>query len=150
MSEKALQRRPGDGWRALVGQHASAEFGNAFKADAVLEASVLHGPLVGPGQIAAFFAATGSGMYEALSFTAEADAGASTYLEWTGRAFGLDLAGATIITREPGGLIARVSLYHRPYAVVLKFASELATRLADKVDPWPLAGADRTPPAVHG
>lgn len=132
--------------------HASTEFGSAFTPDAALEASVLNGPLVGTGQIAAFFAATSSGMYETLSFTAEVNAGPSTYLEWAGRAFGLDLAGITIVTRDPAGLIERVSLHHRPFRVVQKFAAELATRLADKVDPWLLAGSPdgALPPTVRG
>src|SRR5271155_5828380 len=93
MSENRLQRPPGGAWRALVAEHGSAQFGDAFTSDAVLDASVLNGSLVGPAQIAAFFAATSSGMYEALSFTAEVDTGSRAYLEWAGRAFGLDLEG---------------------------------------------------------
>jgi len=152
LSEKTPQKPPGDNWRALVSKHASREFGSAFQGDALLEASVLNGPLVGTAQIAAFFAATSSGMYEALSFTAEVNAGPSTYLEWSGRAFGLDLGGTTIVTRDPAGLIKRVCLYHRPYTAVLRFAAELATRLADEVDPWLLAGSPdgAAPPAVRG
>ena len=140
---------PGANWRTLIGKHGSAEFAAAFAPEAVLEASVLNGPLIGSAQIAAFFAATSSGMYEALSFTAEVNTAPSTYLEWAGRAFGLDLAGVTIVTRNAAGLIERVSLHHRPYPVVVQFAAELATRLAGKVNPWVLAGSpDQAPPTA--
>jgi len=147
MSKNTPQKPPGAAWRALVAKHGSTQFEDSFTSDAVLEASVLNGSLVGPAQIAAFFAATSSGMYEVLSFTAEVSTGSRTYLEWTGRAFGLDLEGVTIVARNPAGLIERVSLHHRPYSVVMKFAAELATRLVGKVDPRLLAGSPLEAPA---
>src|SRR5271156_5182004 len=103
MGDNTSRNPPGARWRQLVGKPGSAEFTAAFAPDAVLEASVLDGPLVGPQEIAAFFVATTSGMYEALSFTAEVEAGSSLYLEWSGRAFGLDLSGVTIVTRDAVG-----------------------------------------------
>jgi hypothetical protein len=121
---------PGADWRALVRKNGTPEFHAAFAHDAMLEASVLDRPLVGSDEIGAFFAATTGGMYEHLSFVAEMKAGYTTLLEWTGRAFGLDLRGATIVTRNAAGQIQTVRLFHSPHPVVVKFASELAGRLA--------------------
>src|SRR5271156_2983848 len=145
MSEGTPQEPPGANWRALVAKVGGREFVEAFAPTAVLEASVLAGSLIGPAQIAAFFAATSSGMYEALSFTTEVNGGSTTYLEWASRAFGLDLGGATIVSRNAAGLIERVSLHHRPFPVVLNFAAELATRLIGRVDPWALAAPAKLP-----
>jgi hypothetical protein len=85
--------------------------------------------------IAAFFAATAGGMYDALAFTHETVDGRKTYLEWEGKAFGKDAGGTTILTRGETGLIASVRLYHRPFQIVQQFSAELAKRLKGKVDP---------------
>ncbi len=86
------------------------------------------------GRHAAFFAATASGMYDALGFTHETVDGRKTYLEWEGKAFGEDVGGATILTRDEAGLIVGVRLYHRPLQMVRRFSVELAKRLKGKID----------------
>src|SRR5262249_53061243 len=92
-------------------------------------------PCVGAAAIASFFAATTSGMYESLAFTNETVDGRKTYLEWEGKAFGKDVGGTTILTRDEAGLIQSIRLYHRPLQVVLEFSQELAKRLEGRVDP---------------
>jgi enoyl-CoA hydratase len=85
--------------------------------------------------IAAFFAATAGGMYDTLAFTNETVEGRKTYLEWEGKAFGKDIGGATILTRDETGLIVDVQLYHRPLRLVQQFSAELVKRLKGKVHP---------------
>ena len=123
------QRAPGHDWIAIVRKHGTAEFGKAFAAHPTLDASVLGGPCVGVQAIAAFFAATSSGMYETIEFTHETTDGMKTYLEWQGTAFGKQVRGTTILTRNHEGLIEHIQLYHSPLQVVVEFARELAKRL---------------------
>jgi len=94
--------------------------------------------LIGPEAIGAFFRAT-SGMYQSIAFTSQTDRGGRSCLEWEGRIFDKDVAGATIITRNTSGLIHSVRLYHRPFTVVGPFATELGARLSGKVDQSVLA-----------
>jgi hypothetical protein len=142
MSVGNSARKPGDDWRAIVrNNNGSKEFATAFVAEPVLYASVLNGPCVGVDAIAAFFAATTAGMYESLAFTNETVDGLKTYLEWEGKAFGKDVGGTTVLTRNEADLIQSVRLYHRPLQVVLLFSVELAKRLQGKVDPSLLSTA---------
>ena len=141
MSIENSARKPGDTWRAIIRKNGSAEFGAAFVAEPVLYASVLNGPCVGIDAIAAFFAATTAGMYESLAFTNETVDGLKTYLEWEGQAFGKDVGGTTVLTRNEADLIQSVRLYHRPLQVVVLFSEELAKRLQGKVDPSLLSTA---------
>ena len=123
------QPAPGHDWIALVRKHGTAEFSWAFAPNATLDASVLNGPCVGLAAIAAFFAATSGGMYETIEFTHETTTGRKTYLEWQGTAFGKQVRGTTILTRNHEGLIEHIQLYHSPLQVVVEFARELAKRL---------------------
>jgi hypothetical protein len=68
-------------------------------------------------------------MYETLEFTHEATSGRKTYLEWQGTAFGKQVRGTTILTRNHEGLIEHIQLYHSPLQVVVEFARELEKRL---------------------
>ena len=135
MSVENSARKPGDEWRAIVRKNGSKEFAAAFVSEPVLYASVLNGPWVGVDAIAAFFAATTAGMYESLAFTNETVDGLKTYFEWEGKAFGKDVGGTTILTRNEAGLVQSIRLYHRPLQIVVLFAAELAKRLRGKVDP---------------
>ena len=123
------QHAPGQDWISIVRQNGTAEFGRAFAPHPTLDASVLNGPCVGVQAIAAFFAATSGGMYETIEFTHEATSGRKTYLEWQGTAFGKQVRGTTILTRNHEGLIEHIQLYHSPLQVVVEFARELAKRL---------------------
>ncbi len=128
------QHVPGHDWISIVRQNGTAEFGKAFAPHPTLDASVLNGPCVGVEAIAAFFAATSGGMYETIAFTHETTNGRKTYLEWQGKAFGKQVGGATILTRNTEGLIEHIQLYHSPLQVVVEFSRELAKRLQGKVD----------------
>jgi hypothetical protein len=120
------QHAPGQDWIAIVRKNGTAEFGKAFAANPTLDASVLNGPCVGMEAIAAFFAATSGGMYETIEFTHEITNGMKTYLEWQGKAFGKNVGGITILTRNNEGLIEHIQLYHSPLQVVVDFSRELA------------------------
>ncbi len=134
MSVSTPTRLPGAEWLEIVRKNGTNEFAAAFVPNAALETSVLNGPCVGVDAIAAFFAATAGGMYDALGFTHETVDGRKTYLEWEGKAFGEDVGGATILTRDEAGLIVGVRLYHRPLQMVLRLSAELAKRLQGKID----------------
>ena len=140
MSLRTASRSPGADWQALVRKSGTKEFGAAFAPTPVLDTSVLCGSCRGVDAIAAFFAATTSGMYDALTFTSETVEGAKTYLGWEGKAFGEDVGGATILTRNDAGLIQSIRLYHRPLQIVRLFSAELAVRLKGKLDPSLFSG----------
>jgi hypothetical protein len=112
MSASTPNRLPGAEWRAIVRKSGTKEFAAAFVPNPVLETSVLNGPCVGVDAIGAFFDATAAGMYDRLAFTQETVDGRKTYLEWEGKAFGKDVGGTTILTRDETGLIASVRLYN--------------------------------------
>jgi hypothetical protein len=70
-------------------------------------------------------------MYDMLSFVHEMNAGSRTCLEWEGKFQDQDVAGTTILNRDPTGAIECIHLYHRPYHQVLAFSAELNRRLAE-------------------
>jgi hypothetical protein len=133
-SEKVRQA-PGEAWLRVVRLNASPAFRDFFAKDVVLEASVIAGACVGVEEVAAFFAASSSGMYESFTFTTEATDGSRTYLEWEGKAFGTDVGGITILTRNLAGRIVNIRLYHRPLPIVRRFSEELSKRLSGKQNP---------------
>jgi predicted SnoaL-like aldol condensation-catalyzing enzyme len=140
-----LKNHPGAEWRAILAKNGTMEFAAAFAPNAVLEASVLNGPCVGADAIGSFFAATAGGMYDSLAFTNETVDGRKTYLEWEGKAFGRDVAGTTILTRDEAGLIQSIRLYHRPLPILLQFARELAKRMQGTIDSALLQSTTRLP-----
>jgi ketosteroid isomerase-like protein len=128
-------RSPGQDWRQIVRRKSLDDFAAAFTEDAVLDASVLNGPVKGPNGIRSVFSATAA-MYETIVFTHETTQGPKTYLEWEGKALGgRAVAGATVLTRNATGKIESVRLMHRPLAMVMDFAAELARRLDGTLDP---------------
>jgi hypothetical protein len=135
MAAENSARAPGVEWEAIVQRNGAKESVAAFASNAVLETSTLNGPCIGAEAIATVFAAVAGGMYDSLTFTSETVDGPKTYLEWEGKAFGKDVGGATILTRNEAGLIENVRLYHRPLQMVLQFSEELAKRLEGKIDP---------------
>ncbi len=116
-------RVPGDEWRAFVRKNGTPEFAAGFIADVSLDTAVMNGSLRGVDLVGAFFAAT-TKMYDRLEFTHETVAGGKTYFEWQGQAFGADIAGTTIVTRNEDGLIESIRLYHRPFRAVIQFSAE--------------------------
>ena len=135
-------RQPGEDWIAIVRKSGTPEFAAAFVANPVLHASVLSGPCAGVEAVAMVLAASTGGMYDTLVFTHEAVDGPKTYLEWEGTAFGKSVGGSMILTRNAGGLIQSVQIYHRPLRMVLQFSAELGHRLMGKVSPSLFATRD--------
>ena len=135
MSVANDSRKPGQGWQQIIGRKSLGDFAAAFTEDAVLDASVLNGPVKGPSGIRSVFSATAA-MYETIVFTHETTEGSKTYLEWEGKALGgLAVAGVTVLTTNAVGKIESVRLMHRPLAMVKAFSAELARRLDGKLDP---------------
>jgi hypothetical protein len=134
MSIENSQRKPSEDWLAIVYKAGTKTFAAAFAPNPVLDTSVMKGPCVGVEAIASFFAATAGGMYDTLAFTNETNNGAKTYLEWEGKAFGKEVGGTTILTRDEAGLIQSIRLYHRPLQIVMEFSVELGRRLKGKVE----------------
>jgi hypothetical protein len=131
---KTLHRLPGADWIAIVRKHASPDFAAAFVELPVLKASVLRHPCVGAQSIGAFFGVA-SEMYDTITFTNETVDQQKTYLEWEGKVFGLDVRGATILTRNSAGLIETIQLYHSPLIVLTRFSAEIERRLGGGLDP---------------
>jgi len=124
----AREQPPGDDWLAIVSRQSVAEFGHAFAAEPVLEASVLAQSIIGVTDIHAFFEVTRH-MYERIDFISEHRASAWTCLEWQGKYRGLPLAGATILISDGQGAIKRVLLHHRPLDQLVSFAADLQGRV---------------------
>jgi hypothetical protein len=122
---------PGAAWRATINRESLEGFASAFVRDPVLVASVANSALYGAAAIRMFFKASAS-IYETIAFTTEERLGRRTFLEWKGRALGgRVIEGVTIIAHDAPGLIERIELYHRPFAIVLAFAGELERRLGE-------------------
>jgi hypothetical protein len=130
---KASNRSPGEDWIGIVRKNGSPEFAAAFVERPILKASVLLAPCIGVESIAAFFGES-SGMYDTIVFTNETVDDDKTFLEWEGKVFGIDVCGATILTRDDAGLIQSIRLYHSPLHVIVGFSAELGKRLSGKVD----------------
>jgi hypothetical protein len=131
---KASHGSLGADWIAIVRKNGSPEFAAAFVERPILKASVLCNPCIGVKSIGAFFGVA-SQMYDTIVFTNETIDASKTYLEWEGKLFGLDVCGATILTRDAAGLIESIRLYHSPLHVLARFSTELESRLSGKVDP---------------
>jgi hypothetical protein len=125
---------PGHSWLEIIKRPSQEAFAAAFTRDVILDASVASAPIVGAVAIRAFFDATRA-MYEQIAFVHETRSGARTHLEWEGKFAGREIAGSTILVHNAEGAITSIRLYHRPYGQVIAFSTELARRLAGKIDP---------------
>ncbi len=128
----------GQDWLGIIKRPTKEAFAAAFTEDVALVTSVANVPIVGPVAVRHFFDATRA-MYDVIGFVHETRAGAKTFLEWEGIFQGLDVAGATILSRNAEDLIARIQLFHSPYEQVIAFSAELARRLEGKLEPLPFA-----------
>jgi hypothetical protein len=68
-------------------------------------------------------------VYDRLEFVHEAVLQDRTYMEWEAGAFGLEIAGVTVLSIDGDGWLVRIALHHRPFAVVERFSAEFAQRL---------------------
>jgi hypothetical protein len=124
---------PGQGWLEIVQRPTEPAFAAAFTEGVVLDTSVAARSIVGAADVHAFFEAS-RGMYEAIRFTHETQAGSRTCLEWEGTFQGGDIAGTTILAFDADGKIESIRLYHRPYDQVIAYSTELGRRLKGRID----------------
>jgi len=120
---------PGRNWLSIVSRPTLADFARAFVEAPLLEASVLSDAVRGVAAVRAFFNATRA-MYDAIEFTAEHHGTARIGLEWRGAYRGRPISGVTVLTTEPGGLIAHVRLFHLPLDQLTAFAADVQHRLS--------------------
>jgi hypothetical protein len=120
---------PGRNWLSIVSRPTLTDFARAFVEAPLLEASVLSDSVRGVASVRAFFNATRA-MYDAIEFTAEHHVSSRTWLEWRGEYRARPISGVTVLTTEPGCLIAHVHLFHLPLDQVTAFASDVQHRLS--------------------
>jgi hypothetical protein len=123
------------GWTRAFAEKSTKSFAEVLAEDVILEASVLTRPIVGRSRVKDVMGAA-SKIYEGLTFTHEAESGVRTYLEWEAKAFGdQPIAGVTVLTKGAEGLIARITIHHRPLGLALHFSAELRERLQGTIEP---------------
>jgi hypothetical protein len=120
---------PGHDWLAIIKRPTQAAFASALADDVIPDTAVTDEPIRGAVALRDFFDATRA-MYDSISFVHEFRAGSRTCLEWEGTFQDKDVAGTTILNRDPSGAIESIRLYHRPYHQVLAFSAELSRRMA--------------------
>lgn len=114
----------GADWLRVVRAPDVASFAAFLAPNAVLEASVLPGLLLGAEAIYAFFSATRT-MYDTISFVAETKGDRVTYLEWEGVFRGHRVSGVTSLKYNAEQLLLHITVNHRPYEQVVSFAEAL-------------------------
>ncbi|MGU3292887.1 alpha/beta fold hydrolase [Williamsia sp. M5A3_1d] len=130
---RRLPDAPTSGWKSAFAEKSSEGFGEGFTDDVVLEATVLTRPLSGRTAVATALGVA-SGIYDSLEFTADAESGGTSYLQWSATAWGGEkLFGVTILTRDADGRIAHAAIHHRPLGAALKFSRELRRRLDGEI-----------------
>ncbi len=135
------------GWTRQLTEGGPAPAGPVLAEDVVLEASALRAPLRGREQVGTVMRAAAAS-YARLDFTHEATNGPRTYLEWEATAAdGTELAGVTVLTRNPAGEIAHVAIRHRPLDGLLEFSRELGRRTAREASS---TTGRRDGPRAHG
>ncbi len=123
------------GWTKAFAEKSTKSFAEVLAEDVILEASVLARPIVGRSRARDVLGAA-SKIYEALTFTHQAERGERTYLEWEAKAFGdQSIAGVTVLTKGAEGQIARIAIHHRPLGPALRFSAELRERLQGTIEP---------------
>ncbi|MDR6972895.1 alpha/beta fold hydrolase [Leifsonia shinshuensis] len=128
------ERIAGANWTGAFADKSADSFAASFAENVVLEASALIEPIHGREQVAATMGRA-SNIYENLEFTASADAGDTSYLQWTAVALGgLKMNGVTILTKDSEGLIVHAAIHHRPLGAAMRFSAELGRRLEGVVD----------------
>lgn len=121
------------GWINAFASKSADDFGEAFHADVVLEASVIRSPITGRENVKAVMSAASS-IYESLEFTQQTINGPRTYLEWQATAFsGVKIYGVTILTKDENGQIVSAAIHHRPLDAALRFSAELGKRIGKAV-----------------
>lgn len=116
-------------WETAFSDSSGEAFGAMAAPTVALEGSIF--PQTISGRDAVFRAMRlSASLYDKLSFVHEAVLPDRTYMEWEASAFGLAIAGATVLTIDPGGWLTKIALHHRPFAVVERFSAEFQARYA--------------------
>jgi hypothetical protein len=123
---------PASRWGDSLADPSGTAFAAIVSADVVLEGSVLALPIRGRQAVWATLRAA-AGIYDALTFTSDAERDGRAYLDWTATALGLRIAGVTVLYFDQGGRFASIALHHRPLGAAIAFSAELGRRLAGQV-----------------
>jgi hypothetical protein len=119
-------------WGDSLADPSGAAFAEIVSADVVLEGSVFALPIRGRQAVWATLRAA-AGIYDALTFTSDAERDGRAYLDWTATALGLPIAGVTVLYFDQSGRFAGIALHHRPLEAAIAFSAELGRRLAGQV-----------------
>jgi len=123
---------PARRWSGSLADPSGAAFAEIASADVVLEGSVFALPIRGRQAVWATLQAA-AGIYDALTFTGDAERAGRVYLDWTATALGLRIAGVTVLHSDQSGRFASIALHHRPLEAVITFSAALGRGLAGQV-----------------
>ncbi len=123
---------PASRWGNSFADPSGAAFAEIVSADVVLEGSIFALPIRGRQAVWATLRAA-AGIYDALTFTSDAERDGRAYLDWTATALGLRIAGVTVLYFDQSERFARIALHHRPLAAAIAFSAELGRRLAGQI-----------------
>jgi hypothetical protein len=126
------QDGPARRWGDSLADPSGAAFAEIVSADVVLEGSIFALPVRGRQAVWATLRAA-AGIYDALTFTSDAERDGRAYLDWTATALGLRVAGVTVLYVDQSGRFASIALHHRPLGAAIAFSAELGSRLAGQV-----------------
>lgn len=129
-SEPSLQERYSQAFRDDTGE----SFAAITEPDIMLSGSIFSGAIAGRAQVWLTLR-TAAGIYDEFTFTSAAEVAGRAYLDWTGRALGLDIDGVTVLTVGPAGAFARIAIHHRPLGAVLACSREMGRRLDGRIEP---------------
>jgi len=124
-------------WSAATADRTGATFLEVVESDVSLAGSAFAEPVVGKEEVWTALRASAS-VYDSIAFTDTAEAGSFAYLQWSGRALGLDVAGVTVLGLSERGRFATVSIHMRPFPAVIAISAEIARVLSP---PRPTNGA---------
>jgi hypothetical protein len=123
---------PASRWGDSITDPSGAAFAEIVTADVVLEGSIFAWPIRGRQAVWLTLRAA-AGIYDALTFTNDAERDGRAYLDWTATALDLSIAGVTVLYVDQSGRFATIALHHRPLGAAIAFSAELGRRLVGQV-----------------
>ena len=115
---------PTNSWHEIITREPFEHFAEAFTEDVTFETSTCNRKISGPADLRTLMRAMSS-LYERLTFTSEVDAGSTTFLLWEALTKRTEIAGVTVIERDPTGRIKSIHLHQRRLQAIVLYASEL-------------------------
>lgn len=116
-------------WETAFSDPSGAGFATMAVDGVTLEGSVFPNTISGRDQVFRTMSAAAA-LYTRLGFVFETVTDERTYMEWEAEAFGLAIAGVTVLSIDPNGWVTQIALHHRPLAVVERFSHALKPHLA--------------------